>query len=195
MRFFFTLPLLTGIVIGAVLTLYMFESAALYTSDSATGVSQTDLETGIDETTEKPSCETTIYDVCKKSPSLSRFLDQINSTNLEKLLQDERTKLTVFIPTNKAFDLADNDLNQLQDMDTLAIMYYHVIPGLVDVKQLVSPTLLKTAFKSTPLFVRRDKKRRILVNNAPVEKTSIVACNGIVNTISKVMLTSRRDRE
>ncbi len=97
---------------------------------------------------------------------------------------------TVFAPTNEAFaELPEGTLDNLlkpENKDKLiAILTYHVVPGkvmAVDVVKLNSATTVN----GQDIII--DTGDGVKVDDANVIRTDILAKNGVIHTIDKVML-------
>ena len=95
---------------------------------------------------------------------------------------------TVFAPTDAAFakiPKADLDALLKDKAKLTAVLTYHVVPGTVmaaDVKSGEVKTVQGTTFK-----VMADKKH-VMINNAMVTKTDIVADNGVIHVIDTVIM-------
>jgi len=95
---------------------------------------------------------------------------------------------TVFAPTDEAFaKLPAGTLDALlRDKKKLAtILTYHVVPGKVMASQ-VMPGQVKTV-QGQSLTVS-TMNGAVMVNNAKVVKTDIVASNGVIHVIDTVVL-------
>jgi len=95
---------------------------------------------------------------------------------------------TVFAPTDEAFaKLPAGTLEALlKDKQKLAaVLTYHVVPGKVMAAQ-VAPGPVKTV-QGQPLTVSASYGT-VMVNNAKVVKTDIIASNGVIHVIDTVVL-------
>ena len=94
---------------------------------------------------------------------------------------------TVFAPTDEAFaKIPKADLDALlRDKDKLtAVLTYHVVPGKVMAKD-VSPGTVKTV-EGSELTV--TTQGGVMVDQAKVTATDIVADNGVIHVIDSVIL-------
>jgi uncharacterized surface protein with fasciclin (FAS1) repeats len=97
---------------------------------------------------------------------------------------------TIFAPTDEAFaELPEGTLETLLKPENksqlAAILTYHVVPGklmAVDVVSLTSATTVNGQDVSI------DVGDGVRVNDANVIRTDILANNGVIHTINKVML-------
>lgn len=95
---------------------------------------------------------------------------------------------TVFAPTDQAFAaIPKSDLDALlKDKAKLtAVLTYHVVPGKVMAKD-VKPGAVKTV-QGGSLTVKSEGGK-VMVDNATVIKTDIVADNGVIHVIDRVVL-------
>ncbi len=98
---------------------------------------------------------------------------------------------TVFAPTDDAFAaLAPGTLDELlkpeKVEDLKALLSYHVVPGKVmasDVANLVSTVTVNGAELKIAV-----QDSTVLVNDAKVTKADIVASNGVIHVIDKVLV-------
>lgn len=96
---------------------------------------------------------------------------------------------TVFAPTDEAFaKLPKGTLEALlKDKAKLtAILTYHVVSGDVRAAQVVKLTEAKTVNGQTASIAVKNGK--VMVGNANVVTTDIVATNGVIHVIDAVML-------
>ena len=95
---------------------------------------------------------------------------------------------TVFAPTDAAFAKIPKDQLDalLKDKAKLtAVLTYHVVPGAVMAKD-VKPGAVKTVQGSA--FTVKAEGGKVMVDNAAVTQTDIVADNGVIHVIDSVIL-------
>jgi uncharacterized surface protein with fasciclin (FAS1) repeats len=95
---------------------------------------------------------------------------------------------TVFAPTDAAFaKIPKADLEALlKDKAKLtAVLTYHVVPGRVLAKD-VKPGMVKTV-QGSSLTVKTEGGK-VMVDNATVTQTDIIASNGVIHVIDSVVL-------
>ncbi len=97
---------------------------------------------------------------------------------------------TVFAPTNDAFGKLPagtvESLLKPENRDKLtAILTYHVVPGKVLAKDVVSLTSAKTVNGQQ---IKIDTAGGVKVDNANVVKTDILCSNGVIHVIDSVIL-------
>lgn len=98
---------------------------------------------------------------------------------------------TVFAPTDEAFaKLPAGTLETLLQSENKAklrsILLYHVAPGRVTAKEVVKMDSAKTAEGQDVTI--KAANGNVMVNNAHVTKTDIVASNGVIHVIDAVLL-------
>jgi uncharacterized surface protein with fasciclin (FAS1) repeats len=98
---------------------------------------------------------------------------------------------TVFAPTDAAFKkLPKGTLASLlkpENKDKLVkILTYHVVPGKVMAADVAGKTTAVATVEGDKVHV--NGKHGVLVNNARVVKADIVADNGVIHVIDKVLL-------
>ena len=129
----------------------------------------------------------TIADTAAATPSLSTLNKLIADAGLTETLKGAGP-YTVFAPTDDAFkavpaktlDALSKDKEQLK-----AVLLYHVAPGKVLAAD-VQPGNLKTA-QGTNLAVAKAGSF-VTVDEALVTQTDVVASNGVVHVIDKVLI-------
>jgi uncharacterized surface protein with fasciclin (FAS1) repeats len=95
---------------------------------------------------------------------------------------------TVFAPTDEAFaKIPKADLDALlKDKAKLTqVLTYHVVPGKVMAKD-VKPGAVKTVQGSSVTV--NTSAGKVMVDNATVNKTDVVADNGVIHVIDSVIL-------
>jgi uncharacterized surface protein with fasciclin (FAS1) repeats len=100
---------------------------------------------------------------------------------------------TVFAPTNEAFAALPpgtlEDLLKPENKDKLkAILLYHVHPGDAIMAKDVKTMKLSTADDGKMLNITVEADGTVMVNDAKVIKTDIVAKNGVIHWIDKVVM-------
>lgn len=142
------------------------------------------------------------------TPELSTLLMLVKKVDKDgkivKLLSNPGT-FTVFAPNNKAFeDLLKALDNKLPDDETLRhIILYHVLPmkqSSTDLMDELKKTKAKnstffkvyqTAWQQNPVVIKfNSMKKQIKVCNSVVVAADVIASNGVVHVIDKVLLPS-----
>ncbi len=131
-----------------------------------------------------------IVDLAVETDILSTLVAAVKAGELVDVLKGEGP-FTVFAPTNEAFAaLPKGTLDMLlkpENKDKLvAILTYHVVPGKVMSTDLSDGMMAKTANGSKIKISLENSSVRI--NEAQVVAADIVAANGVVHIIDKVIL-------
>jgi uncharacterized surface protein with fasciclin (FAS1) repeats len=98
---------------------------------------------------------------------------------------------TVFAPTDEAFaklpaGTVDELLKPENKEKLVAILTYHVVPGKVMAKDVVSLTSAKTVNGKSVTISQQNGA--VMVDNARVVKTDMAASNGVIHVIDTVIL-------
>ena len=115
----------------------------------------------------------------------------VKAAGLVNTLKDESNTFTIFAPTNNAFKaLGDNTVNALlKDPETLkSILLYHAVEGSVirnDLRKIGSSGSVSTVQGSKLQF--RFRGNTLLVNDSRVIEANILASNGVIHAINKVL--------
>jgi uncharacterized surface protein with fasciclin (FAS1) repeats len=129
-------------------------------------------------------------DIVDTAVSAGQFNTLVKAVQAAGLVDTLKGKgpFTVFAPTDEAFaKLPAGTLESLlQDKEKLAkILTYHVVPGKVTASQ-VKPGSVKTV-QGQSLTVRTEGGG-VMVDNARVIKTDVMASNGVIHVIDSVVL-------
>ena len=131
----------------------------------------------------------TIVETAVAAGSFETLVAAVKAAGLVDVLSGEGP-FTVFAPTDEAFaKLPDGTVEALlQDTEKLtAILTYHVVAGKVmssDVAGLTSATTVQGGDLSI------DTSYGVKINDAKVLQTDLVARNGVVHVIDKVLIPS-----
>ena len=128
-----------------------------------------------------------IVDTAVSAGQFKTLVQAVQAAGLVDTLKGDGP-FTVFAPTDAAFAKlpAGTIESLLNDKEKLAqVLTYHVVPGKVTAAQ-VKPGDVKTV-QGQPLRVRADGGA-VMVNNARVTKTDIMASNGVIHVIDTVVL-------
>jgi len=131
-----------------------------------------------------------IVDLAVSTDMLSTLVSAVKQAELVMTLKGEGP-YTVFAPTNEAFaELPDGVLELLlmpANKDKLVkILTYHVVAGNITSDQLTDGQLAETVEGSDVVVTKKQGK--VKINNADVLKANVVAKNGVVHVINKVLL-------
>ncbi|WP_169392091.1 MULTISPECIES: fasciclin domain-containing protein [Psychrobacter] len=179
--------------------------AAATTTEPATPASTTEAEPAPAVVPEAPVdemdpaaanvSEKTIGEIAAETPDLSTLTAALKDVGLDTTLMSENGRFTVFAPTNAAFDELLTKLNMTKeqlfaDKEMLkAVLSYHVIPEQ-EVKAADIPygTDIKTVNGQTFMIDKDNMITDASGNKASIAKTDILASNGVVHVIDKVLL-------
>lgn len=129
-----------------------------------------------------------IVETAAGASQFSTLVSLIERADLAKALSGKQ-QLTVFAPTNAAFDkVPKKTLNALLDDKRLLrkVLLYHVVAGKIPAKQVVERDGAKTLNGARITFKVEGKK--VHVNDARVITPDIRASNGIVHAINRVLI-------
>ena len=127
--------------------------------------------------------------IVANTDNLSVLLELLSAANLDDALQADGP-FTVFAPTDSAFEkLGQATLDGLKnDEVALAnILLYHVTTGYVGSAQLVGGPVV-TTLAENGATIRVRENGLILNDVAALEKTDIIATNGVVHLIDTVLI-------
>jgi transforming growth factor-beta-induced protein len=131
-----------------------------------------------------------IVDTAVEAGSFETLATALTAAGLVDTLKGEGP-FTVFAPTDEAFaELPAGTLDDLlkpENKATLsAILTYHVVPGKVMAKDVVSLSSAKTVNGKELRIATTNGK--VMVDNATVIQTDIECSNGVIHVIDSVML-------
>jgi uncharacterized surface protein with fasciclin (FAS1) repeats len=130
-----------------------------------------------------------IVDTAVGAGSFNTLVAAVQAAGLVDTLKGEGP-FTVFAPTDDAFAALPagtvDDLLKPENKDKLvAILTYHVVPGKVMSSDLTDDMMAKTVQGSE---IKVDLDNGVMINEAHVVKADIVADNGVIHVIDKVIL-------
>lgn len=137
----------------------------------------------------------TIADIAASNSDFSILVEALSKAGLVEAVANPEAELTVFAPTNDAFanllqDLGANSLDDIP-METLtSVLLYHVVGGKYSSSDLYTgyfPSLSSFAENNISMYVKVDGGVSIN-NNAMVTTADIMADNGVIHVIDKVIL-------
>ncbi|HWF77369.1 MAG TPA: fasciclin domain-containing protein [Caulobacteraceae bacterium] len=140
----------------------------------------------------------TIYDTLKASGQFTILLKAVDQTGLAPVLQSPAYKLTMFAPTDAAFNalppdvlaklMAPNDTaaNQLQQ-----ILKYHLINAQVDSTKIRGHSGPVATVESSSVTLDGSNPDDLKVNSADIIQVDVRTNNGgIINVVDKVLIPS-----
>lgn len=136
-----------------------------------------------------------IVDIAAANPDFTTLVAAVSAAGLVDTLKGPGP-FTVFAPTNAAFDaLPAGTVETLllpENRDQLvSILTYHVVPGSVTSDQLIGQSLdVATVQGDTVRVVGSTNKMGayVRVNDANVTAADIIATNGVIHVIDKVLI-------
>jgi uncharacterized surface protein with fasciclin (FAS1) repeats len=136
-----------------------------------------------------PSTSSTVVEIASTNGNFKVLTKALKASGLDKKLSGPGP-FTVFAPTDKAFAALPPGalatlLKPANKQKLIALLSYHVVSGQeksTDLKPGSVPTL---AGKSVTVKVQASG---ITINNAKVVKADIVASNGVIHSIDKVLM-------
>ncbi|NVJ58803.1 MAG: fasciclin domain-containing protein [Gammaproteobacteria bacterium] len=131
-----------------------------------------------------------IVEVASSNEDFSTLVAAVKAAGLVDTLAG-KGPFTVFAPTNEAFaKLPEGTVESLlkpENKDKLvAILTYHVVPGKVKAKDVIGLSKA-TSVQGSDIKVS-TKDGAVMVDNAKVIKTDLMANNGVVHVIDTVIL-------
>jgi uncharacterized surface protein with fasciclin (FAS1) repeats len=135
-----------------------------------------------------PRAESDIVGTAVAAGDLTTLTKLLKSAGLAGTLR-EKGRYTVFAPTDAAFaKVPKATLNALM-MDKAklkAVLLYHVVAGKLTAKDLAKLSSTKTAYGKS--LTIRDAGGTVFANNAEVIKADVMATNGIIHIVNRVLI-------
>ncbi len=134
--------------------------------------------------------EPDIVDIAAGNPDFSTLVAAVSAAGLVDTLKSDGP-FTVFAPTNAAFAALPagtvETLLKPENKDQLIkVLTYHVVPGAVTSDQLAGKRLSVATVQGQNLHV--DGRKGVKVNKSKVTAADIIASNGVIHVIDKVLL-------
>jgi uncharacterized surface protein with fasciclin (FAS1) repeats len=129
----------------------------------------------------------TIVDIAVQAGSFNTLVQAVQAAGLVETLSGEGP-FTVFAPTDEAFAQIPQDTLQavLANKEQLtAILAYHVVPGRLMAADVVRSSQLQTVQGQS---ITVNTEGGVKVDDANVIQTDIVADNGVIHVIDKVIM-------
>ncbi|MEO1021816.1 MAG: fasciclin domain-containing protein [Bacteroidota bacterium] len=136
-----------------------------------------------------PDAFGTVVDVAAKRYDFETLVQSVIDAQLVNDLSNSMATLTVFAPTDDAFDNLPAGLLENLTADQLReVLQYHVLPAEVFAGDLQAEQM-PASLTQEPVFVTRDAEGNVNVNGAPaVIQADLDANNGVVHAINQVIL-------
>lgn len=144
---------------------------------------------GIDAVLFPPSLLVTILEQIAANPELTEFLGALKrSQNLTALLEGSGP-LTLFIPTNAAFELMTADVlsSRLDDEEMEMILQYHIVEANVFLNQLSNGTMIETMNGQNITVTASADEDEHMINSAQVLDGGL-ASNGVIFVLDEVLI-------
>ena len=134
--------------------------------------------------------EPDIVDIAASDSDFSTLVAAVQAAGLVETLKGDGP-FTVFAPTNAAFaalpaGTVESLLRPENKEKLTAILTYHVIPGAVTSDQLAGKRLDVATVNGKTVHV--DGRKGVKVNKANVVTADIMASNGVIHVIDRVLL-------
>ena len=131
-----------------------------------------------------------IVDVAASAGTFKTLVAAVKAAGLVDTLKGQGP-LTVFAPTDEAFGklpagTVENLLKPENKEKLIAVLTYHVVPGRVTAGEVVNLDSAKTVNGRSLKITARDGK--VMVDNARVTATDIMASNGVIHVIDSVVI-------
>ncbi len=147
----------------------------------------------VEPVAETPVALGTVVDIAAGNPDFSTLVAAVQAAGLAETLAGPGP-FTVFAPTNEAFaalpaGTLDSLLLPENKDDLVKILSYHVVPGTVMAANIPAEAdATATASVNNLDLSIRTTATGAMVNDATVTTADIVASNGVVHVIDKVLL-------
>ena len=131
-----------------------------------------------------------IVEVAASAGSFKTLVAAVQAAGLVDALKGQGP-LTVFAPTDEAFNklpagTIENLLKPENKDKLIAVLTYHVVPGRVTASEVVNLDSAKTINGGSLKTSAREGK--VMVDDARVTATDIMASNGVIHVIDSVVL-------
>jgi uncharacterized surface protein with fasciclin (FAS1) repeats len=129
----------------------------------------------------------TLADFIGHDDRFSQFEELMNESGMLPLL-DEGIELTVFVPTNEAFDsLEDADDLLNDDTDRNALASYHIAEGMWDTDMLDDLDEL-VMLSGEVVRIRTVEDEIVLNDDTRISEKDVALCNGMAQVIDDVLV-------
>lgn len=134
--------------------------------------------------------EPDIVDIAAGNDQFSTLVAAVSAAGLVDTLKGPGP-FTVFAPTNAAFaalppGTVDNLLKPENRDQLVKVLTYHVVPGRVTSDQLAGQRLNVATVQGQSVHI--DGRRGVHVNRSRVTSADIMASNGVIHVIDRVLL-------
>ncbi|WP_413717600.1 fasciclin domain-containing protein [Silicimonas sp. MF1-12-2] len=131
-----------------------------------------------------------IVDIAAGNDDFSTLVAAVSAAGLVDTLKGDGP-FTVFAPTNAAFaalpaGTVDTLLKPENKDQLIKVLTYHVVPGAVTSDQLIGQRLTVATVQGQTVHI--DGTHGVRVNKSRVTTPDIIATNGVIHVIDKVLL-------
>ena len=136
--------------------------------------------------------EPDIVDIASSNSQFSTLVAAVSAADLVDTLKSDGP-FTGFAPTNEAFaalpaGTVENLLLPENKDQLVSILTYHVVPGAVTSDQLAGQRLRVETVQGSTVHI--DGRRGVKVNRSNVVQADIMASNGVIHVIDRVLIPS-----
>ncbi len=134
--------------------------------------------------------EPDIVDIAASDDQFSTLVAAVTAAGLVDTLKGDGP-FTVFAPTNAAFEAlpagtVENLLKPENKDQLVKILTYHVVPGAVTSDQLAGQRMDVATVQGQTVHI--DGRSGVKVNKSRVTTADIIASNGVIHVIDRVLL-------
>lgn len=139
----------------------------------------------------EPTASNNLIETATEAGDFTTLLSAIEAASLQDVLADPDSEFTVFAPTDAAFAVLGEDAVTALLADNEALndtLLYHVLPGSIDAATaigLAGTEITMQNGETAMLSLAEDGS--LMINDATVTTTDIVASNGIIHVIDAVL--------
>ena len=134
-----------------------------------------------------PDPDPNLLELAQSDEDFSTLVGIIQDLGLEATLADENQNLTVFAPTNAAFDAISGIIPSLSDDDLAEIVTYHLTEGAILSSQLQQSQDV-TMLQGERTLVQASAAGVQINGSANVVAADLEATNGVIHGIDQVLL-------
>lgn len=136
----------------------------------------------------------TLRDVIGNNDDVSIFLDSLSALNAENLLDAENQQVTLFVPTNDAFDQIPEQIRtdlfkeeNKRALDTL--IAYHIATGRGYTDDFTDGAIIRSLLSDNGILINIEEDGGFLINKgARIVGDALEASNGMVYMIDSVLI-------
>jgi len=145
---------------------------------------------------DKGECQNTVFTAVASARQLTTLASLLTATELDIDLDDEDLEVTLFAPSNKAFNEWLDDAGvTAEDLvgegflnATKTILQYHVATDVLQAEDLEKSTAFGTLAKDSPLFGGSESEIEGLGTSARIVSKAIPICDSLIYLVDAVLL-------